>query len=99
LRFQPLLAYTISRNLKPGVELFRWASRLVGFPLDDSRRQERKIMDYLGLMARWRGLGRRDKGDGPEREIVWQGFQPERPASRNLLRMFPKGTGRGQPRW
>jgi CRISPR-associated protein Csm1 len=62
LRFQPLLAYTIGRNLKPGSELFTWASRLVGFPLDKER-PEAKTMDYLGLITRWVLLGRREKPD------------------------------------
>lgn len=69
LRFQPLLAYTISRNVERGSELFRWASRLVGLPLDNSHRQEAKIMDYLGLIAQWVLLERREiRDDENERQ-------------------------------
>jgi len=61
-----MLAYTISRNLKPDSELFRWSSQLVGFPHDDPQRKEAKTMDYLGLIAQWVLLGRREKRDAEE---------------------------------
>lgn len=64
LRAFPILAYTISRNLKRGTELFEWASRLVAFPLSRPESQEAKIMDNLGLIARWILLGRRRGKDG-----------------------------------
>lgn len=64
LRALSLLAYTISRNLERGTELFEWASRLVAFPVNNPVGQEAKIMDNLGLIARWVLLGRREGEDG-----------------------------------
>ncbi|MCC6443078.1 MAG: type III-A CRISPR-associated protein Cas10/Csm1, partial [Armatimonadetes bacterium] len=64
LRFQPMLAYTISRNFKTDSPLFSWASRLVGFSVNDSECKEAKIMDYLGVIARWALLERREMRDG-----------------------------------
>jgi CRISPR-associated protein Csm1 len=63
LRFHPLLAYTLSRTVKPDSELFHWTSRLIGFPLEDDRCEEARIMDHLGLIARWVLLGRRESRD------------------------------------
>jgi CRISPR-associated protein Csm1 len=63
LRFHPLLAYTISRNIAANSELYSWASRLVGFPLDNPEREEARIMDYLALIAQWVLLGRRVNRD------------------------------------
>lgn len=64
LRAFPILAYTISRNLERGTELFEWASRLVAFPLGKPDSPEAKIMNNLGLIARWVLLGRRGGKDG-----------------------------------
>ena len=59
LRFQPLLAYSIARNVDRRSDLFAWASRLVGFPLGDTQQPESKIMDYLSLIVQWVLLERR----------------------------------------
>jgi CRISPR-associated protein Csm1 len=64
LRFQPLLAYTIARNLKPGSELYTWASRLVGFSLSEDRSEPAVLMDHLGVIVQWVLLGRRDRRNG-----------------------------------
>ncbi len=64
LRFQPLLAYTIGRNLKPGSELYDWASRLVGFSLADERNEPAVLMDHLGVIVQWVLLGRRERRNG-----------------------------------
>jgi len=63
LRFHHLLAYAVSRTVKPDSELFHWASRLIGFPLDDDRCEEARIMDHLGVIARWVLFGRREIHD------------------------------------
>lgn len=60
LRFQPMLAYSISRNLKPKSDLFTWASRFIGFPVDDYQCEEAQAMNYLGLVVQWVLLGRRE---------------------------------------
>jgi CRISPR-associated protein Csm1 len=64
LRFQPLLAYTIGRNLKPGSELYDWASRLVGFSLDDEQSEPAVLMDHLGVIVQWVLLERRERRNG-----------------------------------
>jgi CRISPR-associated protein Csm1 len=66
LRVQPLLAYTIARNLKPGSELYTWASRLVGFSLSEDQSEPAVILDHLGVIVQWVLLGRRDKRNGDD---------------------------------
>lgn len=65
LRFQPLLAYSLARNVhrQKQKELFEWGSRLISFPVDDDSAKEAKTMDLLGLIAKWVLLGRREKRD------------------------------------
>jgi CRISPR-associated protein Csm1 len=60
LRFQPLLAYSIRRNLEPGSELYTWLGRLVGFPVGACECPEAKLMDYLSVIVQWALLGRRE---------------------------------------
>jgi hypothetical protein len=63
LRFQPLLAYSISRNLKKETALFGWATKLLGFDVKKFDTKEAKTMDNLGLIAKWVILNRRVKQD------------------------------------
>lgn len=51
LRFQPLLAYNVARNVDPvrQPQLDRWARNLVGLRPDDSG--QRFVLDYLALIA------------------------------------------------
>lgn len=51
LRFQPLLAYNIARNLDPRqtLEICRWAEWLLKVHPDDAK--QRVVLDHLGLIA------------------------------------------------
>jgi hypothetical protein len=51
LRFQPLLAYNLVRNIdaQKSPEVFQWAEKLARLRLDDSDRK--LILDHLGLIA------------------------------------------------
>lgn len=51
LRYHPLLAYTISRNLdaRKTPELYAWAQRLLKWPPGEA---EKKLLDNLGIIAK-----------------------------------------------
>lgn len=61
LRFIPLLAWTIIRNLKKGTKLFYWATRLIQFNVNNFDCTEAKIMKNLALIVKWEILNRRGR--------------------------------------
>ena len=59
LRFQPLLAYNVGRNLsaRDSPTFYQWAQEIISLKMDDMQRKQ-VILDNLALLAQLLILGK-----------------------------------------